>query len=122
MKENKKDVVLNSRGTNAKIKAHILSDKEMRKYHFNDFRDGYWYYWKKIMGSISMNITIPKDGSDIEIITLDDDFMQPYDYQAMLRDDPNFKYALQVKKQVEKIMKEMEENGILSGHEYGEYI
>ena len=122
MKENKKDVVLNSRGTNSKIKAHILSDEEMRKCHFTDHRPDYWYYWKKIKGSISMNITIPKDGSDIEIITLDDDFMQPYDYQAMLRDDPNFKYALQVKKQVEKIMKKMKENGILSGHEYGEYI
>ena len=113
---------LNSNGTNAAIKAHILSDEKMREIGFTDHMPKNWYYCKTIARDITFNITIPKDGSDIEIITLDENFCQPYDYQYMLKNNPHFQFALQVKERVEQIMSYLQSVGVLSGHEYGDYI
>lgn len=113
---------LNSNGTNAAIKAHILSDEKMREIGFTDHMPKNWYYCKTIARDITFNLTIPKDGSDIEIITLDENFCQPYDYQYMLEKNPQFPFALQVKERVEQIMSNLQSVGVLSGHEYGDYI
>ena len=72
--------------------------------------------------NISFEIHIPKDGSDIDIMVLDDDWCQPYDYQYLLTLDPNNRCAIIVSEQVEKWMRYLQENGVLYGHEYGEYI
>jgi hypothetical protein len=53
---------------------------------------------------------------------LDEDFGQPYDYQYMLKKNPNFEPYLIIKEQVEEYMKYLQDNGVLSGHEYGDYI
>ena len=53
---------------------------------------------------MSFNVTIPKDGSDIEIDVLDDDYCQAYDYQRMLDSNQTFEPALIVKQQVEEWM------------------
>ena len=91
----------------------------------------YWYFsrmiqfpkekrWKDV--EISFNVHIPKDGSDLNIMVLDDDFLQPYDYQDLLSKNPKNECANIVKEQVEKLMKYLHDNGVLSGHIYGEYI
>lgn len=113
---------VNSKGTNAKIKAHILPDEEMRKIGFTDFYEPHWYFSKLIGHEISFTVTIPKDGSDIEILTLDEDFCQPYDYQYMLDKNPTFEFALKIKEKVEKQMEYLQNAGVLSGHVKGEYI
>lgn len=113
---------LNSKGTNAAIKAHILSDEKMREIGFTDYMPKNWHYCKTIARDITFNLTIPKDGSDIEIITLDENFCQPYDYQYMLEKTPSFQFAFQVKERVEQIMSYLQSVGVLSGHEYGDYI
>lgn len=133
-------VELNSHGVNKLIKATILSDEKMKEIGFHkNYYEGtkhekyspYWYFSrtlelpkdKKYHGfGISFNVNIPKDGSDIRIDVLDEDFCQPYDYQYMLEEDPSFEYALLVKEQVEKWMEYLQNNGVLSGHVYGEYI
>mgnify|MGYP004491774157 FL=1 len=115
-------IKLNSKGTNTNIKANILDDAKMRENGFSDFSKTNWYFCKTVGKDITLNITIPKNGSDIEIITLDEDFCQPYDYQRLLEKDPKFEFALKIKEQVEKYMQELKNAGILSGHEYGEYI
>ena len=56
------------------------------------------------------------------IDVLDEDFLQPYDYQEILRRDPHHKLALNVLHQVENWMEELQTAGVLSGHKRGEYI
>lgn len=134
------NIELNSHGVNKAIKATILSDERMKEIGFHkNFHEGtkfekpspYWFFrraiefpkekeWKNI--EIGFSVRIPKDGSDIEIDIIDEDFGQPYDYQYMLSKYPYHKCANIVKEQVEKWMKYLQDNGVLSGHVYGEYI
>jgi hypothetical protein len=119
------DVELNKNGVNAKIKANILSDAQMRKIGFTDYCEDKWFFFKMLKGvdDISFSLTISKsDVADFRIDVLDENFCQPYDYQSMLERNPSFKYALKVKEQVEHWMKHLHDNGVISGHEYGEYI
>lgn len=135
-----KEVELNSHGVNKLIKATILSDEKMKEIGFNkNYYEGtdheqyspYWYFlrfvefpkekrWQGV--NISFTVRIPKDRSDIDIMVLDDDFGQPYDYQWILSKNSNNKCANIVKEQVEEWMAYLQDNGVLSGHVYGEYI
>lgn len=116
------EIKLNSKGTNAAIQAHILQPQQMRYLGFTDYDHPSWYYCQNLGHDITLNITIPKDGSDIEIITLDENFCQPYDYQRILQNDPHFPVALEIKSKVEEIISTLQSAGVLSGHNYGEYI
>lgn len=113
---------LNSHGTNATIQAHILPENEMRLLGFTDHVPDKWYYCKCLPDETTFNVTIPKDGSDISIEVIDDDFCQPYDYQTILRDSPRDEFALKIKELVEQEMKRFQKAGVLSGHNYGDYI
>ncbi len=120
------DFEVNDRGINKKIQIHLLPEEEMRTLGFTDYREGYWYFCRGIVSSISFSISINKDDpTDFRIDVLDDDFCQPYEYQAMLSkesySEPN-KVAVQVYEAVEKWMAFLEVNGIVSGHVKGEYI
>ena len=134
------NVELNSNGVNKLIKYNILSDEEMKRIGFNkNYHEGtdhekyspYWYFtrsigfpkgkkWKGI--EIDFTVRIPKDGSDINIMVLDMDFCQPYDYQYILSKDSKNECANIVKERVEEWMKYLQDEGVLSGHVYGEYI
>ena len=123
-------VEVNSNCVNTKIKAHILSEKEMREIGFTDYNKE-WHFRRSIKFprkpryngfDISFNVLIPKDGSDIRIDVLDEDFCQPYDYQSMLHKNPTFEPALIVYEQVEELMEYLQSKGVLSGHVKGEYI
>lgn len=124
------EVIVNSHGTNAAIKAHILSDVEMYAIGFRDYypynedeKINYWYYLKAIPEiGIDFEVKIPKDGSDIEIMTIDTDYGQYYDYQQIIEDYPELKCARRVRDFVEKQMEYLQRHGVLSGHEYGDYI
>ena len=121
----------NKYGTNKAITYTILSDKEMRRIGFTDYNKNKWYFMKQIEFpkekryrnfEITFNVTIPKEGGELQIDVLDEDFLQPYDYQKMLSSDSKFEPCLIVKEQVEKWMKYLKEQGILHGHEYDDYI
>ena len=116
------EVEVNSHGTNKAIKAHILSDDKMREIGFTDYDEKKWYYCKSLSKEISFSVTIPKDGSDIEICTLDEDWGQYYDYQYILERDQTNPFALGIKIKVEDCMRYLQNKGVLFGHEYGEYI
>lgn len=105
----------------------------MREIGFTDHAKDRWYFCRMLEYpkdkkgryhgfEISFNVTIPKDGSDFSIDVLDEDFLQPYDYQYMLNSNPDFEPALITKEQVEEWMTYLQDNGVLSGHKYGEYI
>jgi hypothetical protein len=127
------EIELNSNGVNKAIKATILSDKEMREIGFTDYAEDRWYFSRYITFpkergyhgykfEVSFNVGIPKDGSDIQIDILDEAFLQAYDYQYILDSDPEHKYANIVKEQVEMWMRYLQDNKVLSGHNYGDYI
>ena len=125
------EVKLNSNCVNAKIVAHILPEKEMREIGFTNCYEPIWYFFqvikfpkeKRYRGfNISFSVSIPKDGSDIRIDVLDEDFCQPMDYQYILSKNCNHDISLIIKTQVEKFMEYLQEKGVLSGHIYGEYI
>lgn len=110
---------------NVKITANILSDERMRKIGFTDHNPQTWYYCRIVpgtQGSISFNVSIPKDGSDIEIVTLDEDFLQPYNFVRILSRTPEFQFALNVKDFVEQQMTYLQDSGVLNGYRRGEYI
>ena len=125
------EVVVNSHGVNAKIKAHILPDEEMKEIGFTNNYEPNWFFYrpikfphiKRYVGfDISFEVFIPKDGSEIRIDVLDEDFCQPYDYQYMLNKNPKFEPALIVLEQVEEYMEYLQSKGVLNGHVKGEYI
>lgn len=133
-------VEVNSHGVNKLIKYNILSDEEMKRIGFHkNYYEGtdheqyapYWYFMRDIKFpkekkwedvEISFNVHIPKDGSDLDIMVLDEDFGQPYDYQYLLGRNPKNECANIAKEEVEKLMKYLQDNGVLSDHVYGEYI
>ena len=124
-------VELNSHGVNKLIKATILSDEKMKEIGFHkNYYEGtkhekyspYWYFSrtlelpkdKKYHGfEISFNVNIPKDGSDIRIDVLDEDFCQPYDYQYMLENNQLLSYIELEKRQEGKEKKEIIERKCL---------
>lgn len=134
------NIEVNSNGTNKAIKATILSDERMKEIGFHkNYYEGtdheqyspYWWFTKPIKfpkekrwrGTfIDFDVKILKDGSDIEIITLDMYFCQLYDYQEILYRNSKNECANIVKEQVEMWMKYLHDEGVLSGHVYGEYI
>lgn len=124
-------LVLNKNCVNAKIKVTILDEKSMREIGFTDYGKDRWYFCrgikfpktKRYRGfDISFSVTIPKNGDDIRIDVLDEDFCQPYDYQKMLKNNPTFEPCVIVNEQVEEWMAYLQEKGVLSGHIKGEYI
>lgn len=123
-------VELNSKGVNKLIKATILSDEEMREVGFRKVKH-VWSFIKPVIfpkdkrwkdTEISFVVKIPEDGSDIDIVTIDDDFGQVYDYQYLTERNAQNECANIVKSQVEEWMEHLQNAGVLSGHEYGEYI
>ena len=119
------DFEVNQNGNNKKIVIHVLDEEKMRKLGFTDHREGYWYICKDIKGlsDITFNLSVCKNNPlDYRIDILDENFCQPYDYQAMLSKDKTCKPALTCMKEVEKYMDWLTKEGIVSGHLKGEYI
>lgn len=117
------DVPLESH-QNALIKANAASDKEMREAGFTDHRDGIWYYCAMLsdVSGISFNCTINKKTNHVKIDVLDEDWLQPYDYQSILKEDTKHHYALLVHAQVQKQMQKLQEIGIIDGYIPNDYI
>lgn len=118
------NVDVNENGLNANIKAHILPDEKMHQLGFSDRSKDTWYfeeYWDDV--EISFNVRIQKNNpDDLKIDVLDENFLQPYDYQYLLSRDPNFKVAKMIKHRVDKCMSRLVEEGVLSGWEIGDYL
>ena len=62
------------------------------------------------------------DETDWRIDVLDENFLQPYDYQAMLERNTTNPIPHKVKEDVEYWMQHLTDKGVISGHNYGEYI
>ena len=131
------EVEVNGLGTNKAIKFNC-DENLLRKNKFTFFRSSHskipphWSYVSYFTDDsdgfeteFSFNVTYyeePYKGANLEIITIDEDYGQPYDYQSILEKNPKQVCALQVKDFVEEEMRKLKEAGIISGHSYGEYI
>lgn len=116
------DIEVNSKGTNKAIKANVLSDEMMREIGFTSYNPNTWYFYKDLGNEITFDVTIPKDGSDIEIATIDEEWGQYYDYQGILQRNLQFEFALNIKEKVEKWMTYLTEKGVIYGWNPGDYI
>lgn len=121
-----KDFKTRDNGTNAAIRAHVLSDKRMRELGFTDCAKDTWHFCRMLHPKkyeISFNVSIKKNNpDDLRIDILDEDFLQPYDYQYMLSNGSTNKVALAVKEQVDKLMMYLIDNGVLSNWQVGDYV
>lgn len=122
---------VDANGLNMRIQSHKLPEQKMREIGFTDHNKDRWYYHrlvqfpkiKRYKGiEISFNVIIPKYGGRLRIDVLDEDYLQPYDYQHILEENNTLEVALIVKEFVEKQMEYLQDQGVLSGHTYGEYI
>lgn len=117
------DVPLESH-QNALIKANAASDKEMREAGFTDHREGTWYYCVMLseVSEISFSCTIDKKTNHVKFDVLDEDWLQPYDYQSILKKDTKHPYSLLVHAQVQKQMHKLQELGVIYGYIPNDYI
>lgn len=119
------EVEVNKHGLNKKIHATILPDELMIKAGFRKHEDGAWSFFRVAdqEHDIGFYVTIRgNDQEDLDIVTIDEDFGQPYDYQSLLERRPNDPFLKRIQATVEKYMKQLELAGIISGHVRGEYI
>lgn len=113
---------LTKHGNNANIHVKMLSDYMMRYLGFTDHVSHRWYLCKQIDTGITFNMSIEKDGSDWSIDVLDEDILQPYDYQHLLEENPKHSFALRVKQRVDDYMIQLINVGIISNWSVGDYI
>lgn len=107
------------------FKVHLLPESEMRKSGFTDCIPTRWYYFKMLIErcEISFNISIDKaDPEKFKIDVIDEDFLQPYDYQYILTQSPDAEVAGQIDALVRQEMLRLQKIGIISGYTPGDYI
>ena len=117
-----KDVPLDERGQNANIKFHVLDKETMNSYGFG-YTYERWLFNVGLTDTISMNIAISDDGEGL-IDILDDDFLQPYDFQSVIINNGNNAPTIAkiTQKKVYEIMEGLVYSGIISGWNVGDYI
>lgn len=116
------EVPLNTMHQNADIKAHILSDAIMRDIGFTDYVSNTWYLVRCVAEDTTFNVSIDKKTGHIEIEVLDENFLQPYQYQELLKNCPHAEFALKVHEAVQEQMKYLMDKGIITGYRLGDYI
>lgn len=114
------DMDINSNGNNAAIKYNILSNKQMKKAGFKRHNDK-WMFIKKLGDDITLNISIPNDNGDIDIRTYDEQYMQDYDYQYVLKVYPN-EFSFRIRDKVSDVLEMLIDKDIIYGWKRGDYI
>lgn len=121
------DVPLNESHINANIKINILEENKMRELGFTDYCKDTWYYCTRVINKkrfiVTFNLSINKQNpKDFTIDVLDEAYLQPYDYQLMLKNESPNKTCIQVHERVQEIMNHLIVIGIIEGYNLGDYI
>ena len=114
----------NKAGQNSNIKLNPnLKEETLLNFGFTKEPTSEFYMMSKLTSDISFNVEIDIETNDISIEILDEDFLQPYDYQIMLK-NPNYvpKIAKIVHHKVQEIMKKLVDSGIIVGYKENDYI
>lgn len=87
----------------------IADDARLRELGFTDHREGYWYYTTRVGDMTSWNVTISKESGTVDVVVLDEHFLQPYPFQALAADGVPFAVAVakRVEEQEEWLRKEV---------------
>lgn len=108
---------MDEKGLNMAIGSKILPDEQMRALGFTDHQTANWYWVKNLGHEVSLNVTIPKDGSRLSIDVLDEWYLQPYDYQAI-----HSPIADRIAVKVDRHLAELQEAGVITGFVPGMYV
>ena len=115
-----RNVPLNDRGQNANIKFGNVSEDTLKSFGFWNTKDS--WYMNAVVSSgmdITFNISMVKSTNEVIIDVLDEEFLQPYDYQEMLGLN---EIANEVHYKVQDCMKSLVDSGIIAGYNMGDYI
>lgn len=114
---------------NANIEFGNISEERLLELGFRNNKDSY-YICKNLIGKweITFNLTIYKKNKKIKIRILDEMFLQPYDYQSILKiqqfvngiDSNSYPYRVHIK--VQEMMKWLLDNEVIVGYQLGDYI
>lgn len=116
-----KETEVNEFGNNKNIKFHVVDKDIMESCGFKKLKDGTWCFCKGITHRISFNVTIKKDDNGY-IDILDNDWLQPYDFQAFIMNGNPNEVAIKVQKEVYQWMDSFKTFGIIEYWEWGDYI
>lgn len=107
---------LNENGLNAALTASILpSRQDMRTLGFTERSGAVWGLCRPVGNGVTLDLSIPKDGSPFRMDITDENFCQSYDYQGILRDYPDDECALEVQKDVEHVLRFLSKVRIIHG-------
>ena len=115
---------LTKKGFTNKIKIHPSQTKEkLLQYGFTNYNPERLYFCRMLDKDISFNLSIDINTLEIlEIDILDEDFLQPYDYQSsIIRGNPS-KMEIRIFKAVNKLLTQLQEDGVIIGFTEGMYV
>ena len=120
-------IELNKYQTNKRIKGIVKSDDEMKSYGFryiDSVSRPYWVYFSMLHLElhIEFSIRLFPDSDDVQIDVLDDDFCQPYDYQAMMDAHPYSVLPRKIFHEVDRVMHDLQNSGFITGYSTGMYV
>ena len=115
---------LTKKGFTNRIKiCDAVTAEQLMNYGFTNYHKPYLYFMKMLTDNISFNLTINKKTLTItNIDVLDEDFLQPYDYQVFLMKNPKNKLARKIFNKVDEIFTKLQQDGIVNGYVRGMYI
>lgn len=116
---------LTSKGFTNKIKINKnMTVEKLLDYGFTNYHEPSLYFSTMIIyNDISFNLRVSKKTLKItDIDVLDENFMQPYDYQAMIMDNKNHTIARKVFDKVDEILNKLQNDGIIVGYQRGMYV
>lgn len=115
---------LNEKGFTKWIK---ISDKQTKEslleYGFTNHHKPRLYFSKWFEYDISFNLVVCADTLEILILgVLDEEWLQPYDYQHQILSGNYTKFAKDIYNQVNRTLLKLQDDGIIEGFEEGMYI
>lgn len=115
---------LTPKGFTNKIKLKEgVTVESLLDYGFTNYNKPTLYLMRMVGKNISFNLGIDKATLEITSIdVLDEDFLQPYDYQSILMKNNNNSFACGIFNAVDKILSGMKDVGIITGYQRGMYI
>lgn len=122
------NVPLDEKYCNTNIRCE-RTDEELTKYGFTNYHKPTMYWAREVGPNVGFNISINRETRKVEIDILDEDFCQPFDYQSMMKQAEDLEIEPQalglpylVHEKVQAIMKQLVDDGILTGYQPNDYI
>lgn len=116
------EVPTNAEGQNSRIVPHFKATPKKLLTNGFCYLDGEYNLLKKVFDSISFHISVNLLENSVEIDILDENCLQPYDYQDDIRKGRISSCTKLVHKKVQDIMKDLIDKEIIMGYSPNDYI